>query len=149
MTGKSRTGFPGVGARCIEPARGARMSGSVGGLVGGAPGGVGGCRCPLSVLDLANNRVVPNSPHPSSGREWAGRPCSATGSTQGRVGLAPPSASVASSGLVDHLLGLVAAGDGGVPSDASGHDDEELAQQGRGDGGAGLAVTQWVAGAGG
>src|SRR5690606_36397485 len=54
----------------------------------------------------------------------------------------------ASCGLVDHLLGLVAAGDGGVPGDASGDDDEELAQQSRGDRGAGLAVAQRVVGAG-
>src|SRR3954470_2035085 len=92
----------------------------------GASGGISGCWCPLSVLDLANNRVLPNSPHASSGGEWAGRPCSVSGSSQGLVGFAPPAVSVASSGLVGHLL---AGRDGRVPGGAPSDDDEELAEQ--------------------
>lgn len=45
---------------------------------------------PLSALDLTSNRVLPNSPHPSSMGERAGRPGSGSGSTQGLVGFAPP-----------------------------------------------------------
>jgi hypothetical protein len=37
-------------------------------------------------------------------------------------------------------------GDSRVPGHASGHDDEELAQQGAGDGGSGLAVLGRVGG---
>src|SRR5690606_11199861 len=70
---------------------------------------------------------------------------SATGSSQGLVGFAPPAASVASRGDGRRLL---AGGDGRVPGDSSGDDDEELAEQGGGDGGAGLAVAQRVVGAG-
>src|SRR5919106_5740344 len=110
MTAKSRASFPGVGARCIGPAWGGLVDGLVGGQVVGAADGISGCRCPLSVLDLANNRVVPNSPHASWGGEWAGRPCSRTGFTQGRVGFAPPAAIVALRGQRRHLL--VAGGDG-------------------------------------
>src|SRR3954452_15557231 len=56
-----------------------------------AAGGVGGYLRPLSLLDLANKRVLLNSPHASSGGGWAGRPCSETGSTQGRGGARRPS----------------------------------------------------------
>src|ERR1700716_2640876 len=118
-------------------------------MVGGsAIGGVGGCLRPLSVLDLANNRVLPNSPHASSGGGWAGRPCSETGSTQGRVGFAPPVTSVASSGGGRHLP-RGAGGDRGVPRHSTSDHDEQLAQQRGGDRGAGLAVAQRVVGAGG
>ena len=137
MTAKSRASFPGVGARCIGPAWGGLVDGLVGGQVVGAAGGISGCRCPLSVLDLANNRVLPYSPHPSSGGEWAGRPCSETGSAQGSVGFAPPAASVASRGQGRHLL---AGGDGRVPGDAAGDDDEQLAQQR-----AAMAARAWPA----
>jgi len=68
--------------------------------VGGSnPFGRASAEAPPSVLDLANNRVLPNSPHASSGGGWAGRPCSGMGSTQGRVGFAPaPSSPHAASG---------------------------------------------------
>src|ERR1700739_2293466 len=106
------------------------------------------CRRPPSMLDLANKRVLPNSPHASSGGGWAGRPCSESGSTQGEFGFAPPATSVALCGLRRHPLRWCG-GEGRVPGDAACDDHEQLPQQGGGDGGAGLPVAQRGAGGGG
>jgi hypothetical protein len=120
MKAKSNRWCFGVRAWAIAPGR-QRFRGWWSGWWVDVTGSVGECRRPPSVLDLANNRVLPNSPHASSGGGWAGRPCSESGFSQGGVGFAPPATSVALSSLRHHPR---SGGDGRVPGDTSGDHDE-------------------------
>lgn len=93
-------------------------------------------------LNLACDRVRPDSPHPSFDPGAGGAPRLSYGLGVPKTGrAAPPRCSIASCGQGRYLL---AGSDGGIPDDTFDTDRVQLSQQRSGDGGASLTVIKRV-----
>src|SRR5690349_17667419 len=142
MRAKSSAGVVVVGARGIVPVVRAGSGAWVGGWVVGASGRWWRVLVPTVGARPSEQPGSAQQPSCELGSTVGGAPLLSHGFCPRKSRVRPARASVASCGEGRDLLG--AAGDGGVPRDAAGDDDEQLPQERGGDRCAGLAGLEGV-----